>query len=725
MSCILIHALYAENQFIQFKKVESFRAMKNKLLLTLFLALSYGAAWAQPLNQPTYDTKIKLAEEAVATQDYFNALEQYKAAHEESEDKALLPLMAEMNLKIRDYRAAERNYRSLLRNDKENKYIEHRFNYARVLKMQGKYADAMEEFTAYIEKGADEDKKKMAQLELAGAELGVAGGGAQGVAVERIKSRDVNGPASQYTPVLNNTGRILYFASLEKSEVNDSGDKPEDFVRIFRSSIDEEGKYAKPEVLGPEINRPEYHNVGLSISPDGNRMFFTRVKLTGNAPSESKIYMSEGGDGNWKSANEVQGVNGEFLAAYPTVGELYGKEVLFFTSDMEGGQGGMDIYYATHQGDGVYGEPKNLGPSINTAADEKSPFWFDGTLYFSSEGYPSLGGQDIFYAVWNGSNWSAPENMGPAYNTAADEISFRLYDEGYKGFFGSNRPEGRSVHAKTCCDDLYTFEIARQYVDLVVGAFDAERKPLKGVTVQLLDETAIEASEKTQSQTQANGNRFDFPLNFDRAYTVVASHPGYYPDTLTFNTNGVTESKSYEERFFLKPIEPEIRDVFIDEPIVMENIVYDFDSHVITAQAEIDLQKIYEWMTEHADMEIELGSHTDSHGKDSYNANLSQRRAESARQWLVQQGIDKKRIAVKGYGESQPKTVSESLAAKLPFLKEGDVLTEDFINGLATQEQKDQADEQNRRTEFTITAGPTSIRVKVGTEEVMPEQKKN
>lgn len=689
--------------------------MKNILILTFFLVFSYAALQAQPISSTSYETKLLSGEEALANNNYVVALENYEEAYDDRGDKELVPILAEINYQIRDYRAAERLYKSLLRRDKENVYAELRFNYARVLKMQGKYDEAIEEFQSFINLTKDEDKKKIARLELTGAEIGMAGsGGTKGVEVKALDNRKISTKPSQYSPTLSPTGRTFYYASLSGNEksattIDDMND-PEQFIRIFASSIDDEGEYQDPVALGVEINRPAFISGNVSLSPDGQRMYFNRIILTGNVVTESKIYMSEGGDDNWKSANEVVGVNGDFLAQYPVVGDLYGKEVLFFVSDMDGGEGGTDIYYATYQGDGVYGDPVNLGSSINTSANEKTPFWFDGTLYFSSDGYASLGGYDIMYAVWNGSEWTAPENMGSVYNSAADDYYFRLFDEGYKGFFTSNRAGGASAHAKGCCDNIYTFGVARQYVDLVVGTFSDDGKskdPLKGATVQLVDGSVVE-TEGTSSLTRLNGNVFTFGLNFDRPYTIIASHPDYFPETITFNTNGVADSKTFEHRLFLKPL-PKDTIITINEVFVLENIIYDFDDDKITKQAEIDLQKIYDLMIKYDDMKIELGSHTDARGENNYNKDLSQRRAESARRWIMRKGIARTRIQAQGYGETVPKVIPQELAGRFSFLKEGEILTEEYISNIEGEDNQEEAHHQNRRTEFKIIEGPTSI----------------
>jgi peptidoglycan-associated lipoprotein len=660
---------------------------------------------------------------------YAAAREVLDEAYDEREDPELIPILAEANMKLRDYRMAESWYRRLLRRDRENAYAELHYDYAEALKMQGKYDDAIQEYQQYLALGSDPAKKQMAQLALTGAELALSmSESTKGVSVEALDRRTINTRTSEYSPALSPGGRVLYYSSSETEDVIVVDDKndPKKFFLIFQSELQEKEnrdgtttvEFSKPEPLGPEINRPEYHSTNVSLSPDGRRMYFNRIKLgEGNVIQESKIYLSEGGDGGWKSANEVAGVNGDYLAIQPIVGELYGNEVLFFVSDMEGGEGGRDIYYATYQGDGVYGDPVNLGPSINTPGNEEGPFWFDGTLYFSSDGYPSLGGLDFFYSVWDGSNWSEPVNMGKAYNTPADEKYFRLFDDGYQGFFTSNRPEGRSIGGKTCCDDIYGFTIARRYVNLQVGTFNENRKPLKGATVMLIDETLTEAGEEgaEQSQSRQNSNVFEYNLDFNHEYTIIATHPDYYPDTVTMNTLGQEETKTYVERIFLdpKPKLPDSVTVTIDQAIVMENILYDFDDDKITESAEIDLQTIYELMTDYPEMKIELGSHTDARGIDNYNMDLSQRRAESARRWLMRKGITRERIVAQGYGETKPKLIDSLLAQKFEFLAVGDILTEDFIKALPTEEQQEEAHQLNRRTEFKIIEGPTSIRMKI------------
>lgn len=690
-----------------------------KRLLPLFI-LTMGTIFtleAQPLNKASYETMVKTAEELVDQKDYYNALEWYIKAFEEREDRALIPIIGKMNYELRDYGDAERWFTRLFRRAQDTEYPEERFMLARSLKMQGKYDEAITAFQEFLLLSSDPAMKQLAQLELNGAELALElPDNPQGVTIESA-GRNVNSPTSEYSPTMSPDGNTLYFAALEeRREVTIVKDPGDDFyAKIYRSAKDDD-EWDKPDVLDEKINRPGYHSVNPSLSPDGRRMYFNRVLLQGNKPGETKIYWSEYGDGGWLSANEVEGVNGNYLALHPTVGELFGKEVLFFVSNMEGGHGNYDIYYATYEGAGKYSDPVNLGETINSVGNEYSPHYHDGTLYFSSDGHPGLGGYDIFYSVWDGSSWSEVKNMGKSFNSSVDDIYFRLDESGYNGYFTSNRPEGRSLKSKTCCDDIYSFNIAQLYADLVVGVFTEDRKPLVGATVNLV-KMLNDTPGETDSKTQEKGNRFDYGLALEMPYKVVATADGYYPDSVGLNTVGLKESKTFEHRFFLKmkpvpPAEPEFDTITIEEAIVLENILYDFDSDRIRDEAESDLAVVKGLMDEYADMRIELSSHTDYRGDDDYNQRLSQARAESARRWLIRNGISRGRIEAVGYGETRPQTVSTRVALLNPFLNEGDVLTPDYIDALSTTADQEVAHLLNRRTEFKIIEGPTSITIK-------------
>jgi peptidoglycan-associated lipoprotein len=483
-------------------------------------------------------------------------------------------------------------------------------------------------------------------------------------------------------------------------------------AKIYYAKKNEEtGVWGKPEALKANINRPEIHNVNVSISPDGNKLYFNRQVLQGNEVVESQLFYSVGGDGAWKGAKEVVGIDPEYRARHPFPGELYGREVLFFSSDIPGGFGGADLYYAPQKSEGVYGDPVNLGPKINTLGDEVTPFYYNGTLYFSSNMHPGLGGYDIFYSFWNGQNWSDPLNMSKGFNSPQDDQYFRLDADGYNGLLTSNRPAGKSVRAKTCCEDIYSFTIEKIKADLVVGTFNSGRQALKGVTVMIIPKPGGDP----QTIQNDKGNKFDFKLELEKSYRIIATHPNHFPDTAVINTLNLKANKSFTQRLYLKPIPipvPEYDTILSEKAIVMENILYEYGDDKILPTAEPDLNFLLEIMNQYPDLIIELSSHTDNRGNDDFNKALSQRRAESAKQWLLKKGINQTRIKAVGNGENVPKVVDDRLANKHPEFLPGDVFSGEYINKLETEEDKELAHALNRRTEFKIIGGPKVITVK-------------
>ncbi|MCI4648050.1 OmpA family protein [Phaeodactylibacter sp.] len=693
--------------------------MKNAyFILGLILLSGLQVLQAQPLTKSSLDQNLIAARKSWANLDYVNALEYYEDAYEDSDERALIDTIAILQFKVRDYRSAERWFSRLLRRDKEEEFTKYRYTYGQLLKMNEKYAEAIEEFQLFLATNPGDSLETLAKNEISGAELALElPQNLKGVTVENA-GRDLNDKVSEYTPTLSSNGKEIYFATFDADDVIyvDEENMEETYAMIYRSTLDDTD-WSKPQELGGEINRPGFHNSNVRLSPDGSTMYFTRAKLQGNTVSESKIYFSKGGGDSWSGAQELKGVNGDYIAKHPTPGELYGKRVLFFASNMEGGYGGFDLYYATLIGEGEYSAPVNMGDVINTPGDEETPYYREGTLYFASTGHPGLGGFDHFYSTWDGEKWSPVLNMGRGYNTSVDDYGFTLDEEGYFGVLTSNRAGGRSAYGRTCCDDIYTVNIARIVVDLVVGTFTNDKKPLTGSTVYLVPTTNDKMGTPNAQNSGDKSNVVGFDLALETPYMLIGTHPDYYPDTVTLNTVGVKESTSLEHRFYLEPKpvpppEPEFDTLEINEPIVLENILYDFDSDRIREEAESDLRAVLEILNDYPEMVIELSSHTDSQGGDDYNEDLSQRRAESARRWLVREGIDRDRIVAKGYGESQPQTVNARAAALADFLNEGDVLTPEFIDALETQEQKERAYELNRRTEFKILEGPTFITIK-------------
>lgn len=664
-----------------------------RISLIILTSLFITSLTAQPLNRSTPETMLKVAEEKYEAFDYYNALDWYEKYYDETKDKTVAYRIAELHLMLRDYKKAESAWSRLVSQDeraKEAKYPDARLTYGRIQKMNEKYDEAIETLSEYARNASDPAKKQLALAEIEGAKYAKTLKPVEGLAVVNAKS--LNTVNAEYSPSMTNSGE-LYFTAYRQDDVIVLDGKQGDYQsKVFMAQKSGAG-FSEPQPITTEVNREDFEHGNVFVTRDGKVMYFTRAVLNGNVLNESKIYYSVRSGSDWGPANEVKGINGNYIAKQPAMGELFGKDVIFFVSNMEGGKGGWDIFYATRKSDGEFSDPVNLGTAINTPGDEETPFYRDGKLYFSSNGYPTMGGLDVFSSTWNGSEWSKPQNMGFGYNSPADDMYFSIDDKGYNGFVVSNRTGTNSIKSKTCCDDIWQITITPPVVDLRALTFEKD-KALNGTTLQLVEMTGG-AMGKTESKTNTAANLFNFPLDFERSYAILTNKEGYYPDTTYFNTQGLSKTTTINKEIRLRPLPPpqpitvyDTIEIAINEPIRLENIYYDYDKWDILPDAAEELRFMDTLMKTYPDMVIELSSHTDSRGNDPYNMTLSQKRAESAKNYLVSQGVNADRIRAVGYGES--------------------VILNQCANGV---ECTDEEHRFNRRTEFKIVAGPTSIKM--------------
>lgn len=670
---------------------------KNTILHILTFLFFSVTLSAQPLRTVTYETMIETGDLSAEKNDYASAIEWYGKAYDISKDKHLKVAIGDLYMKLRDYKRAQRNYERAMKRDKDGEFEFLRIDLARAMKFQGNYKDALSEFRT-VEATSDNDTlRQAAKFEIEG--IMATQDYPQNIeAVIGFGGKEINTGSGENSPC-NYVDGALYFSSFNRNKtIVLDGSEDDFYAKIYSTTIDGEGKYGKPQELHDKINRPGYNNGGVSFSSDGRTMYFTRNVLEVNELLSSKIFTSTRGDTEWLGANELDVVNGDWLALHPYEGELFGDKVLYFVSDMDGGYGGKDIYYSKITGD-TYGQPVNLGPKVNTAKDDITPFYQDGTLYYSTDGKPGFGGFDIHFTSWNGEEWSEPSNMGHNYNTAQDEMYLRFAKDGSGGFLVSNRPaknKKRFKGSETCCDDIFVVNLRELVIDLIAKVTDEEGTPLAEATIELINEDAA-TDEPAESKTNVSSNEFNFLLDGDTNYRLVVSKDGFYPDTLTvFNTIGILDDYTVKKTIKLKakPIEPEIdpeETVVVDayEPIRLNNIYYDFDKASIQENSFDDLDYLKELMDQYPDMVIELSAHTDSRGPKRYNRDLSQRRAVEAAKYLKKNGISSSRVKPKGYGETR------------------------ILNGCTdkvdcTEEQH----QENRRTEFKVLSGPQFITIK-------------
>jgi peptidoglycan-associated lipoprotein len=360
---------------------------------------------------------------------------------------------------------------------------------------------------------------------------------------------------------------------------------------------------------------------------------------------------------------------------------------LFFVSDISGGFGRKDIYKVTRSQQGeTWGKPENLGPDINTPGDELFPFLReDGSLYFASDGHIGMGGLDIFKANQQPDGSWVVQNMKSPVNSFADDFGISFEKGNEKGIFSSTR-KGRGN------DELYSFELPPLRFN-VTGLVKDEKAgtPVSSAVVQLI---ASDGSN-LQAETGETGD-FKFALKQDVDYIFLASKRGYLNGKERETTKGQEKSRDFMVTILLTAT---------DSPIELPNIFYDFGKWDLRPESMVSLDKLVETLTDptlNPNITIELMSHTDSRDTEEYNLDLSQKRAQSVVQYLIQKGVEADRLSAKGYGESSPKVVDSVIAGPYQFLKEGTVLTEAYINSLGSDEQKEIAHQINRRTEFRV-----------------------
>lgn len=675
-------------------KKDNIKYMQRSILLALMVIFGIDLM-AQPITSYKMDEMYATADEQVELGDYFNALEWYRKIYTEEKSEDVGLSIGYAYYKLRDYENAERWYSRVLEDDVDNIYIEDRYAYGRVLRALGKREEAKVEFEKFLALSDDEELIALAEIEMAGM-ANEAGLEQNKEVIILFASEELNSGSGEYSPVQYDD-KTLYFSSFQRrKEIVLDGSEDDYHAKIYKSVMGEKG-YEKPEELSRKINRDDFHVSGVCFSRDKRTMYFTRQQLQNDAIISSTIYASRETDDDWSSPEPLATVNGAFLSMQPAIGELFGNEVMFFVSDMDGGLGGYDIYYSTITG-GSMSAPVNLGPIINTKEDDVSPYYHDGHLYFSTAGLPGKGNLDIFKSKWDGSKWALAENLGHQYNTRFDDYSISFNTTGTKGYLVSNRPDEKKkkLKSETCCYDIYAFEIKEIAIDLLVGVgevVDDTEKPLLGATVELFDMTI----EDLESKTEEEEYRFGFGLYPERKYQIITSKPDYISDTVEVTTYGIKEDQNIRKKVVLTkkpPAEPALPEftletVTINEAIRLNNIYYNFEKWDILPDAEKDLQIILDLMNEYSDMVIELSSHTDSRGTTPYNKNLSQKRAQSAKDWLVQRGITEDRIKPVGYGES--------------------VILNKCINGVRCSDDEHR---YNRRTEFKIIAGPQTIQIK-------------
>lgn len=563
------------------------------------------------------------------------------------------------------------------------------FYYGFALKATGNYEGAKNQFESYIAKGTNFDLINRAKNEV--ENLIVLNEIAQKKSFFKVENVEkLNTSSAEYSPFFLNKSKKLYFTTAREAEkvyaATGTG-----FTDIYEYVFDGADKFSgQAKKLPNDINTDNAHESSAIFSKDGKTMVFSR----GNDGSKKgrlnvDLFTSTlEKDGTWSEPVYLDINDANAWDSSPAF-SADGK-TLYFSSDREhaDAKGSSDIYSATRNSKGEWSNVKNLGSPINTRGNDNYPYeTATGDFYFSSDGHPSFGSLDLFSVVKTADGAQKVENMGKPLNSSFDDFAM-VFKDSVVGYFCSNRPGGKGD------DDIYEFtdyskiRIAHYILEGLTYGMDLSQVEtlIDSVEIKILNQKG----DTIASLLSKDGGKFRTELEPEQVYTIIPHKFGYFKNkdnNVKFSLVGKKvpfaklEPGENEFKFSVKTLMKKIEKNVI---ITIENIYYDFNKADIRADAAIQLDSMVLFLQENSEISVELGSHSDSRGKSDYNRKLSQRRAESAVNYIIKHGIESSRITAKGYGEDVP-LHPDSEIMKLP------------------KEEQEVLFQKNRRTEFRIT----------------------
>lgn len=629
------------------------------------------------------DKNLKKGEKFLSLGEYYDAADQFKQAYtktspKERENRGKLALkMARCYNKINATSKAVNAYRNAIRYNQAS--LDDRLAYARLLLKNGDYKQAEKEFRILVDSMPD---NILAQNGLKSAQM--APGWKKAGSRYQVKKMDVfTSRRADYSPMLlGDEYEQIYFTSTRNDAQGDelsgiTGTKAGD---IFYSEKDDKGKWSRPEAIATGLNT-DYDEGACCFTPDGKEMYLTQCVTDPASPRFAQIVTSSRSDAAWGKVQKLE-ITQDTLSTYAHPAISPDGEWLYFVSDMPGGMGGYDIWRVHITPSGL-GGVENLGAPINTPGDEMFPtFRPNGDLYFSSNGHIGMGGLDIYIArIDEKTQQYKIEHPGYPLNSEADDFGMTFEGLHNRGFFSSNRKDGRGY------DHIYSFENPEIVTTMKGWVYEKDGYELPAAQVMVVGNDGTYRKLPVKSD-----GSFTLPIHPEVDYLVMASCKGFLNHKEELRIDSAKESKEYVLQFPLASI---------SAPVLIDNIFYDFDKATLTPASTQALDKLVALLKENSHVTIELSAHCDYKGNSEYNKRLSQRRAQTVVDYLIAHGIEKERLTPVGYGKERPKTIRRKLTEKYPWLKEDDVLTQDFILK-QTKEHQEICNQLNRRTEFTV-----------------------
>ena len=646
--------------------------------LCMVLALQVGA-------QSTSNSKTKKADKAFALEQYNKAAELYKKAYSKTKNRAL---KAEITFKQaecyrltgvdRDAKRAESYYKRAIKAKYPDVIVYLR--YADILKKNAKYAEALEQYRRYVKLNPTDIRGEKG---VKSCQLSVdweANPTRYKVAIMPI----VNSRFADFSPAFGNKEYTeIYFASSRKGSTGTDVDERtgESFMDIYKTRIDKKAKWRSPVPEMETINT-EASEGPMYLNQRGSTMYFTKCKVEKKKQLGCDIYVSQRKGKLWAEAQKLQiKVDSGATVGHPAVTD--DESTIFFSSDQKGGYGGKDIWVVQKIKRNQWSAPMNLGPAINTAGDEMFPFIHaDGVLYFASDGHIGMGGLDIYKSIPDSNlSFTSVVNLKSPVNSPGDDFGMIIERKDERGYFTSNRKDGKGG------DDIYQFELPPLIFTLQGVVTDSKTGAiLTDANVQLIASDGNSDDKKTD-----NAGSYNHKIKPITSYELVASLEGYLKKKKTMTTIGVEKNTDFIIDFELDPVVKEI---------ILPKIEYDYTKWDLRKKSIEDLDALIATLHENPNITIELLSHTDYRGTDAQNQILSQKRADACIHYLIEKGIDIERLTASGMGETEPFVVEH----KDGKLKVGDVLSKAYIDGLRRRKNREEAHQYNRRTTFKVVS---------------------
>ena len=647
------------------------------------------------------DKNLKKGEKYLAIGEYYDAANQFRQAYSKTAPKEkarrgdIALKIAHCNERINATQKASAAYANAIRYGRAS--AADRLAYARQLLKAGSYKQAAEQFGIVLDSinnGAyqEPDRTKPNQMDIKAAKQLAQNGllsaqkapqWKQEGSRYKVKRMDVfNSRRDDYSPVLaGDQHEYLYFTSTRNDAQGNelsgiTGAKPAD---IFMSEKDDKGHWSKPEAVTGGLNT-DFDEGACALTPDQRTMYLTQCVSDASYPRYAQIVTSARSDAAWGKSTELK-ITADTLSSYAHPAVSPDGEWLYFVSDMPGGMGGMDIWRARITPAGL-GGVENLGEPINTPGNEMFPtFRPNGDLYFSSDGHPGMGGLDIFIASVGRDGKYHVAHPGYPLNSQADDFGMTFEGVHNRGYFASNRNDGRGW------DHIYSFENPEIIQSVKGWVYEQDGYELPSAVVYLV------GSDGTNEKLSVKGDgSFERQLNPGTDYIFLATCKGFLNHKEELSIRPSDESYEHVLQFPLASI---------SAPVLIDNIFYDFDKATLRPESEKSLDELVKLLNENPNVTIELSAHCDYKGSAEYNKRLSQRRAESVVEYLTNKGIARDRLSPVGYGKEKPKTIRKKLTEKYNWLKENDVLGEEFIKKLDKGKQEI-CNQLNRRTEFIV-----------------------